>query len=172
MLKKILDVIKTIWALILLVLILLLDGLLILFNPIHRLLSCIIRFFIHPTYEDIVEIYYYEENHFEDTFVCGITIINKDKADQNIKYVDKKTFNKAVKELKSIKFFNTPSRYAELSDLDYRELQYIDGGSEEIRCVITLKNGKKFRVDSTVFYPKKVEQYKNIVEKYYFGDYK
>ncbi len=168
--KKILNVIKTIWALILLVLILLLDGLCILFNPIHRLLSCIIRFFIHPKYEDIVEIYY-SEDLIIDNYSYGITKM-KDKVDPWTKYVDKITFNKAVKELKSIRFFNTPSRYAELSDLDYRELFYDDGGPGEITCIITLKNGKKFRVDSTVFYPKKVEQYKNIVEKYYFRDYK
>lgn len=171
MLKKILNVIKTIWALILLVLILLFDGLLILFNPIHRLLSWTIRLFIHPKYEEIVEIYY-SEDWLDEFFVYGITIINKDKADPKIKYVDKKTFNKAVKELKCIKFFNTPSRYAKLSDLNYRELFYYDGGSADIVCIITLKNGKKFRVDSTVFYPKKIEQYKNIVEKYYFRDYK
>lgn len=171
MLKKILDVIKTIWALILLVLILLFDGLLILFNPIHRLLSCIIRFFIHPKYEDIVEIEYYEDL-IPDIHAYGITKIKKEKTDSWIKYVDKITFNKAIKELKRINFFNTPSRYAQLSDLDYRELFYDDGGSGEITCIITLKNGKQFSVCSTVFYPKKIEQYKNIVEKYYFEDYK
>lgn len=171
MLKKISNVIKTIWALTLLLLILLFDGVCILLNPIHRFLSWIIRFFIHPKYEDIVEIYY-SEDLITDWYSYGITKIKKDKDDSRTKYVDKITFNKAVKELKRINFFNTPSRYAELSDLDYRELFYDDGGSGEITCTITLKNGKQFSVFSTVFYPKKIKQYKNIVEKYYFEDYK
>lgn len=171
MMKKILSFFETIYVLIMLIIIFILGALFVIFNPIHRLLSWIIRFFIHPKYEDIVEIYYYEEE-LPDTFAYGITTINKDKTDPDIKLVDEKTFNKAVKELKQIKFFNTPSMYTRLSDLDYRELFYDDGGTGEIRCVITLKNGKKFRVDSTGYYPKKIEQYKNIVEKYYFRDYK
>jgi hypothetical protein len=116
-------------------------------------------------FKNIVIILIY--NHF-----LILTKIKKEKADSWIKYVDKITFNKAIKELKRINFFNTPSRYAQLSDLDYRELFYDDGGSGEITCIITLKNGKQFSVCSTVFYPKKIEQYKNIVEKYYFEDYK
>ena len=167
MLKKILDILKNVWGLILLIFILLFDAICILLNPIHRLLSLGIRFFIHPKYEDIVEIYY-SEDLITDWFVCGVTTINKKENDSVIKCIDKREFNKAIKELKRIKFFNTPSRYAQLSDLDYRELFWTDGGTGKITCMITLKSGRKFRVDSTVFYPKKIKQYKNIVEKYFY----
>lgn len=166
---KIFDALKTIYVLSLLGGVLLFEAVCVILNPIHRLFSFIFRSIIHPKYEDIVEMHFYEDEIL-DIYAYGITKIKKDNDDLWTKYVDEKEFNKAVKELKRVKFFNTPSRYAKLSDLDYRDFFYDDGGVPDNTCIIILKNGREFRVYSTVFYPKKVEQYKDIIEKYYFDN--